>query len=199
MADEADVPQRVATALIHHPYQPPPGFTSIQPAVHKASTVVFADTAALRNRSWKDKSGYSYGLHGTPTTYILEERIATTEGGLQSLLVPSGLAAITLVDLSLLAAGDEVLIPDNAYGPGKELARAELARWGITHRFYDAMNPQSLAEALSPATPPGVARGCRLGDDGVPRSGGPGKAGARARRDDGARQHLGRWRGLRSL
>ena len=66
--------------------------------------------------------------------------------------MPSGLAAITLVDLSLLGAGDEVLIPDNAYGPGKELARAELSRWGISHRFYDAMNPQSLADALGPAT-----------------------------------------------
>ena len=71
----------------------------MQPAVHKASTVLFANTAALRARTWKDKTGYTYGLHGTPTTFILEERIATLEGGLQTLLVPSGLAAITLVDM----------------------------------------------------------------------------------------------------
>jgi cystathionine beta-lyase len=49
--------------------------------------------------------------------------------------VPSGLAAIALVDTALLKSGDEVLIPDNAYGPGKELARQELSRWGITHQF----------------------------------------------------------------
>ena len=45
-----------------------------------------------------------------------------------------------------------MLIPDNAYGPSKELARNELARWGIAHRFYDAMDPASLAAAMTPAT-----------------------------------------------
>ena len=140
------------SALIHHPYQPPAGFEAPQPAVHKASTVIFPNTAALHARNWKEKSGYTYGLHGTPTTFTLEERIATLEGGLQALLVPSGLAAITLVDAALLQSGDEVLIPDNAYGPGKELARNELARWGIAHRFYDPMDASALAAMLSPAT-----------------------------------------------
>jgi len=140
------------TSLIAHSYQPPAGFGAVQPPVHKASTIVFADTAALRARTWKEKTGYTYGLHGTPTTFILEERVATLEGGLQTLLVPSGLAALTLVDMALLTAGDEVLLPDNAYGPGKEFARHELSRWGIAHRFYDAMDPGSLAAALTPAT-----------------------------------------------
>ena len=142
----------LATALIHHPYVPPPGFAAPQPAVHKASTVIFPDTAALRARNWKSKAGYTYGLHGTPGTFTLEERIATLEGGLQTLLLPSGLAAIALVDMALLKSGDEVLIPDNAYGPGKELARNELAGWGVKHRFYDAMEPASLAAAIGPAT-----------------------------------------------
>jgi cystathionine beta-lyase len=148
MDDKTDL----STALIHHPYQPPEGFSATQPGVHKASTVIFANTAAQRARNWKEKTGYTYGLHGTPTTFTLEERIATLEGGLRTLLVPSGLAAITLTDMALLKAGDEVLIPDNAYGPGKELARHELARWGITHRLFDQGNPQALAEMLTPAT-----------------------------------------------
>ncbi|CAN5843592.1 cystathionine beta-lyase [soil metagenome] len=148
----AAVTMTSSTALIHHAYQPPAGFAAPQPAVHNASTVIFANTAAVRARNWKEKSGYTYGLHGTPTTFTLEQRIATLEGGTNTLLVPSGLAAITLVDMALLATGDEVLIPDNAYGPGKELARQELARWGITHRFYDAMDPQSLLDAIGPAT-----------------------------------------------
>ena len=140
------------TALIHHGYTPPAGFEAVQPPVHKASTVIFPNTQVLHARQWKDKTGYTYGLHGTPTTFTLEERISTLEGGLQTLLLPSGLAAIALVDMALLRSGDEVLIPDNAYGPGKELARGELTRWGISHRFYDAMEPSSLAAALSPAT-----------------------------------------------
>ena len=141
-----------STALIHHPYVPPAGFGAVAPGVYKASTVLFADTAALRSRTWREKTGYTYGLHGTPTSFTLEERLSTLEGGLQTLLVPSGLAAITLVDMALLKSGDELLIPDNAYGPSKELAHNELARWGITHRFYDAMDPASLRAAIGPAT-----------------------------------------------
>ena len=140
------------TRLIHHTYLPPAGFGAVQPAVHKASTVLFPNTAALRARNWKEKTGYTYGLHGTPTTFTLEERIATLEGGTQTLLVPSGLAAITLVDMALLKSGDEVLIPDNAYGPGKELARNEHAGWGITHRYYDPMDSVALAAMIGAQT-----------------------------------------------
>ncbi len=141
-----------ATELIHHPYEAPGGFRSVQPGVFKASTVIFEDTAALRSREWKDKTGYTYGLHGTPTTFVLEERLATLEGGLQTLLVPSGLAAIALVGQSLLKAGDHLLLPDNVYGPSRDFARHELAQWGVTTGFYDPMDPASLAAALTPAT-----------------------------------------------
>ena len=61
---------------------------------------------------------------------MLEERIATLEGGAYCTLVPSGLAAVVLVGMALLKAGDEVLIPDNAYGPNKAFAQTELAAWG---------------------------------------------------------------------
>ena len=106
----------------------------------------------MRERDWKHKSGYTYGLHGTPTTFLLEERIATLEGGLQCVLVPSGLAAIANVALALLQTGDEVLIPDNAYGPNKALAEGELAAWGITHQYYDPMDLADLAARIGERT-----------------------------------------------
>lgn len=140
------------TELIHHPYTPPAGFAAPQAGVFKASTVIFPNVATLRSREWKHKTGYTYGLHGTPTTYLLEERLCTLEGGMQCVLAPSGLAAIANVALSLLKSGDEVLIPDNAYGPNKALAEGELKAWGITHQLYDAMNPQDLARRISSRT-----------------------------------------------
>jgi len=143
---------RTRTGLIHHPYQPPSGFEAPQIGVYKASTVIFRDVAAMRARNWQHKNGYTYGLHGTPTTFVLEERIAHLEGGRQTILAPSGLAAISLVDLALLQQGDELLIPANAYGPGKEFARHELSRWGITHRLYDPMDASALADMISPST-----------------------------------------------
>ena len=142
----------LSTRLIHHDYTPPAGFEAPQPPVHKASTVIFPSVSALRAREWKDKSSYTYGLHGTPTTYQLEERLATLEGGLQCLLVPSGLAASATVSLALLRQGDEVLIPDNAYGPNKALAEVELRHYGIAHRIYDPLDPADLAAKITDAT-----------------------------------------------
>ncbi len=145
-------PLALSTQLVHHAYVPPEGFAAPQPAVHKASTVFFPDVAAMRVREWKDKTGYTYGLHGTPTTYQLEERIATLEGGTQCLLAPSGLAAISTVALALLRQGDEVLLPDNVYGPNKALAEGELAHFGIAHQWYDPMDVQDLARRISGRT-----------------------------------------------
>ncbi|NBS47411.1 MAG: cystathionine beta-lyase [Betaproteobacteria bacterium] len=145
-------PRQPITGLIHHDYQPPAGFAAPQPAIHKASTVIFPNVAAMRARDWKSRAGYTYGLHGTPTTLLLEERLCTLEGGLQCVLVPSGLAAIANVALAVLRTGDEVLIPDNAYGPNKALAQGELAAYGISHQFYDAMNPEDLRARISGRT-----------------------------------------------
>jgi cystathionine beta-lyase len=141
------------TQLIHHPYQPPEGYSAPQPGVFKASTVFFPSVAVLRER-YKDETGhqYTYGTKGTPTTFLLEERLCTLEGGKYCALVPSGLAAIVLVNFALLQSGDEVLIPDNAYGPSKTLADGELAQFGITHQLYDAMNPADLVSKISKKT-----------------------------------------------
>ena len=142
----------LSTRIVHHAYVPPAGFDAPQPAVYKASTVIFPNVAAMRSREWKDKSAYTYGLHGTPTTFILEERLCTLEGGTQCLLVPSGLAAIAIVGLALLQPGDEVLIPDNAYGPGKDMADGQLARFGVTAVAYDPLDPADLAARITSAT-----------------------------------------------
>jgi cysteine-S-conjugate beta-lyase len=144
--------RQLSTDLIHHAYQPPAGFEAPQGAVFKASTVMFKNVATMRARDWKSKDGYTYGLHGTPTTFMLEEKIATLEGGNHCALVPSGLAAVTLVDQAFLSTGDEVLLPNNVYGPSREFSKHELKRWGITHALYDPMDAASLAAAITPKT-----------------------------------------------
>jgi cysteine-S-conjugate beta-lyase len=146
------MPSNKITDLIHHSYQPPEGFEAPQIGVHKASTVIFPNVAAMRSRDWKNKTGYTYGLHGTPTTFVLEERIASLEGGLQCVLVPSGLAAIVSVDMALLGQGDEMLLPHNVYGARLGLTQEELPRFGITTRYYDAMDADDLAAKITPKT-----------------------------------------------
>ncbi|MBP6336770.1 MAG: PLP-dependent transferase [Vitreoscilla sp.] len=145
-----DGDDKTATGIIHHPYVAPADFESPVVGVHKASTVFFPNMAALRARSWVDKSAYTYGLHGTPTTFTLEARLATLEHAKHVLLAPSGLSSLTVVNMSLLKHGDAMLLPDNVYFPSKEFARHEMAGWGVPHRLYDAMNPASLAALLTP-------------------------------------------------
>ncbi len=142
----------ISTTLIHHPYAPPNGFEAPQPGVFKASTVFFPTVAAMRQRDWQDRSAFTYGLHGTPTTYLLEQRLCSLEGGRHCLLLPSGLAALALVALAMLKAGDEVLLPDNAYSNNKPLFDAEFKSWGITYQIYDPMDVADLQAKFSERT-----------------------------------------------
>ena len=152
MSDPTEPMTALSTQLIHHDYEPPAGFASMQIGVFKASTVIFPNVAALRARDWRSKNGYTYGLHGTPTTFTLEERIATLEGGTYCTLAPSGLSAIAVTNIGLLTKGDEVLLPNNVYGPSRELARSLLAEWGITHKLYDPMDLRAYEAAFSERT-----------------------------------------------
>lgn len=140
------------TRLIHHDYRAPDGFAAFPTAIHHASTVLFKDVAALRSRNWQDKTGYTYGLHGTPTTFTLEARLAAIEGGKHCVLAPSGLAAIAMVDLALLRTGDDVLLPDNVYNPSRELGNWLSKDFGISARYYDPMVGAGIAALIQPNT-----------------------------------------------
>src|ERR1700754_3299819 len=138
MSDEQDK-DAPSTRQIHHAYVAPAGFGAIAPGVFRASTVLFESVEAQRTANWVDKSAYTYGLHGTPTSFTLEARLATLEGGTHAILAPSGLSAAALVNQCLLSCGDTVLLPDNVYAPNRNFAVHELSRWGIAHRLYDPM------------------------------------------------------------
>ncbi|MEY3570824.1 MAG: hypothetical protein RIQ85_944 [Pseudomonadota bacterium] len=140
------------TLLTTTDYRPPEGFSAFPTAIHHASTVIFKDVAALRARNWQDKNAYTYGLHGTPTTFTLEARLAEIEGGTHCLLAPSGLAAIAMIDLALLSTGDEVLMPDNVYNPNRELGNWLSESFGITARYYDPMIAEGIAELINTKT-----------------------------------------------
>ena len=145
-------PKSPQTDLIHSDYTPPAGFAALPTAIHHASTVLFENVAALHARNWQNKTGYTYGLHGTPTTFTLEARLAAIEGGMHCLLAPSGLAAIAMVDMALLKSGDDVLLPDNVYNPNRDMARWLAQDFGVSARFYDPLIGHDIAELIQPNT-----------------------------------------------
>lgn len=70
------------------------GFVALGAGVHRASTIVFENAEAYANRGKRGPDGYSYGLHGTPTTRTLEAKLTVLEQGVRTFLLPSGQAAM---------------------------------------------------------------------------------------------------------
>ncbi|WP_286383156.1 MULTISPECIES: PLP-dependent transferase [unclassified Acinetobacter] len=128
------------TSLIHAPRKAPQYIDTVQPPLFRASTIIFKDTNALFNRHWTDEYDYSYGTHGTPTTFTLGDNIAQIEGGKYCLLAPSGLSAINLVNSCFLGHGDEVWVADNIYGPNMEHLRNLETRYGIIVKVYNPID-----------------------------------------------------------
>lgn len=140
------------TRIVHDEPELSPGFVSFAAPVMRASTVVFPDLAAVRAADWRDDAQWRYGLHATPTSAALAQRIAAIEGGRQALLQPSGLAAISNVYFGIVKAGDDVLIPDNAYSPNRDHGEWLAQDFGLSVRFYDPMIAEGIADLILPNT-----------------------------------------------
>ncbi|HLW11452.1 MAG TPA: PLP-dependent transferase, partial [Casimicrobiaceae bacterium] len=129
-----------------------PGFESFAVPVTRASTVVFPDLATMRALDWRNDAQWRYGLHATPTSLVLAQRLAALEGGNHALLQPSGLSSISNVYFGLVKTGDDVLIPDNVYSPNRDHGDWLARDFGITTRFYDPMIGAGIADLIQPNT-----------------------------------------------
>ena len=134
-----DHPFRRDTLLTHVGGTPTDRHGAVNPPVYRASTILFPTVA-----EWEASRVHAnrfnvirYGQLGTPTTFALEEAIASLEGGYRAMLLPSGLAAATTALLALLKSGDHLLMTDSAYQPTRHFCKAHLSRYGIETTFYD--------------------------------------------------------------
>jgi cysteine-S-conjugate beta-lyase len=133
MADENSSRWGVNTRLAHSGYDPRSFHGFVNPPVVHASTVLFPDAATMESRNQK----YTYGTRGTPTTDALASAIDELEGSAGTIIVPSGLAAVTIPLLAFLSAGDHALIVDSVYSPTRNFAETMLKRLGVEVEYYD--------------------------------------------------------------
>jgi cysteine-S-conjugate beta-lyase len=110
--------------------------------------MVFPNLAATFDATWQKP--YTYGLYGTPTTLDLAQRLAAMTGGSHTFVVPSGQAAIALVNLAFLRPGDHVLLPDSLYGTHRDLILNHLAQFQVEPTFYNPLG--TLSAHLRPNT-----------------------------------------------
>lgn len=140
------------TSHIHPPKRSQEPFQSLAMAVERASTVVFDDLAAFEQRGERLYDGFTYGLYGTPTSRQLEDHVAALEGGLRALVVPSGMAALTLVTLAVCRSGDRLLVPETLYGPARDMATRFLGPLGIETVTYKPRLDGEIAGLLDART-----------------------------------------------
>src|SRR5256885_16948775 len=107
--------------------------------VERASTILFDSVAELESNA-PGLGIYRYGLQGTATHWALSEALTELEpGAAGTALSSSGLAAITTALLAVLKPGDEVLVPDNVYGPTRRFCDTFLKRYGVATRYHDPL------------------------------------------------------------
>lgn len=138
----------VETILTHEGRDPDSQFGFVNTPVYRGSTVLFKKLADLEAQSQR----FLYGRAGNPTTEGVEEVVTLLEGAYKTKLVPSGLAAITIAMLACLKAGDDILISDSAYEPGRKFADGYLSQMGISARYYDPRIGAGIADLMLPNT-----------------------------------------------
>jgi cysteine-S-conjugate beta-lyase len=141
---------RPATSLVTAGRDPDAYHGFVNPPVYHASTVLYPsaeDFLAHRAR-------YQYGRRGTPTTEALEQAVAALEGPQCAgvALLPSGLAAVSAAILSVVRAGEHVLVTDSAYGPTRAFCDQILSRLGVTTTYYDPLIGGGIAGLMQPNT-----------------------------------------------
>jgi len=126
----------------------------VNPPVHRASTILFEDCAALKRGAGRNADGdFHYGRRGTPTQWALAEALTELEPGAEgTMLFPSGVAAITGALLSVLKTGDELLMVDSVYGPTRAFCDTVLAAMGIATIYYDPLIGASIADLIGERT-----------------------------------------------
>lgn len=125
----------------------------VNPAVWRASTILFDSVAEMMAANPPQDGILHYGRNGTPTTWALCEALTELEpGAAMTRLYPSGSAAVAAALLSVLAAGDELLMVDSAYGPTRAFCDAVLKRFGVTTRYYDPLAGRGIEALVGPKT-----------------------------------------------
>ena len=125
----------------------------VNPAVWRASTILFDDIEAMKAAEPARDGSLHYGRNGTPTTWALCEAITELEeGAALTRLYPSGSAAVAAALLSVLSAGDELLMTDSAYGPTRAFAAAQMAGTSCTSNVWVPGLSRKMARVFSPTS-----------------------------------------------
>jgi len=106
-------------------------FRTINPPLHRASTVLYESYEAFLAADRKPYHGKVYGTFGSPVQLELERALAELEGGYACRLCQSGIDAIETVLMAFTESGDHILVSDNVYGPTRAFCNRVLKKYRV--------------------------------------------------------------------
>ena len=143
---------RIETLSVHGGLQPDPVTGARAVPIYQNNAYQFKNTEHAANLFGLSEPGYIYTRIHNPTTTVFEERVALLEGGVGSLAVASGMAAITLAILNIAESGDEIISASNLYGGTYNLFAVTLPKYGINVKFVDPEDPENFRAAITDKT-----------------------------------------------
>lgn len=120
--------------------------------VVRTSTVLHPDVKSYDAIDADNYKVLRYGLHGTPTTFALEQAVSELEGGHAAVALPSGLAAIVAALCTFARSGAHLLVADTAYGPTRTFCNRRLAAMGVETEYYDPRIAGEISKLIRPNT-----------------------------------------------
>ena len=142
-----------STRAIHLGYDPATEKGALTPPIFMTSTYAFESAEAGGDMFRGERAGYIYGRTRNPTQSLLEERMASLEGGEAGLALASGIGAISSLVWTLVSAGEEIVIDHNTiYGSSFAFFTKGLSRFGITTQLTDLTRPETLQPLLNDKT-----------------------------------------------
>lgn len=141
------------TRQVHAGQQPDPTTGARALPIYQTTSFVFPDAETAAARFALQDLGPIYTRIGNPTQSVVEDRIASLEGGVGALLVASGQAAESIAILNIAEAGDHVVASASLYGGTYNLLHYTLPKLGIETTFVtDPHDPQAWRDAVRPNT-----------------------------------------------
>jgi cystathionine gamma-synthase len=128
---------------------------TLAPSIAQTATYTFESTADLERYMRgedPDSEREEYGRYGNPTVRELEVRVAALEGAADGVAFASGMAAITTAMLSLVKAGEHVVLFNDCYRRTRQLVTQILSKLGIEHSAVPAGDLAALEAAIKPNT-----------------------------------------------
>ena len=144
--------QKFSTSALHAGHEASQTAGTRAVPIYQTTSYVFKNSEHAANLFSLKELGFIYTRLNNPTNQILQDRLATLEGGVGAVAFASGSAAIATGLLTLLKSGDHIVASSSLYGGTFNLLNVTLPRLGITTTFVDASDPSSFAEATQENT-----------------------------------------------